>query len=90
MLASNNTIASLAIAVLLAACGGSAAQPADAPSTDAPDAQAVLTSKCGTCHAEPEAGKATKAEVEQELTAHADRVQLTDAETQALIAHLGR
>jgi hypothetical protein len=90
MLASNKTIAALATAALLAACGGSAAQPPDAPSAAGSDAQAVLTAKCGTCHAEPEAGKATKAEVEQELTAHADRVQLTDAETQALIAYLGR
>ena len=89
MLTTTKTLlVSVAAAALFSACGG-AATPAADPSGAGPDAPAILTERCGTCHAEPAPGESSKADIETELDNHADRVELSHAEKQALIEHLG-
>ena len=89
MHSAEKTLIALSCAALLAACGGASNTAQDPSAASGPDANAVLTAKCGTCHAEPAAGEKSKAEIETSLGEHTDRVQLTDAEKQALVEHLG-
>lgn len=88
--------AGLILLVLLAACGGSAPEPTQAPDaipTEAPvvDGMALMQTRCSTCHGVDRTTGATKTAAEWEQTVTrmiAKGAQLTEAEKAVLVEYL--
>ena len=91
--------AGMVLMVMLAACGGSAEEPTQAPAPDtavpeqapAEDGEALLEARCSGCHSADRARQVTKTRDgwDQSVTRMIDKgAQLTEAEKAVLVDYL--
>jgi hypothetical protein len=86
--AGRRALTSLAFGTLGATLLTVAVACAPAQSSEAPAIASVHKRQCGRCHSPPEAGKRSKAYLEEALGPHHKRVHMTDQEWSQMIDYL--